>query len=395
MQILWIFSFSLLAVYMLRILTFLAGWHRTARKKHVRQGHPAVSVVIAVRNEEENLGLLMEDLVRQDYPRDAVEIIVVDDHSDDSTPELAGNYRDKHSGIRTMSLDENETGKKAALHKGIQAASHQLILSVDGDCRADSRWVAEMIAGFSDPKTKLVIGGVIFEPDRRTFPAMQSLEHFSLTAVSAGAAGLDNPILCSGANLAFYREDYLEFSEEVVKASVSGDDIFLMLWLKKKYPGSAVFSASPHSAIRTRPSGNLSSFTRQRLRWTSKSPHYRDPGIIGTALVVFGMNAVLLVLLLTLLLAFLRRNPGAGSWNNGLLLLFGILLAGKAAADILLLLPVLKHYGKIRLLWFFLPLEIVYFMYVSLTGIAGPFLPLLWKGRNIPARQKKASLGKG
>jgi cellulose synthase/poly-beta-1,6-N-acetylglucosamine synthase-like glycosyltransferase len=394
MQILWIASLSLLLVYILRLLSLLAGWYRTLRRDEKGQAEfPGVSIVIPVRNEEENLPLLAGDLLRQDYPPGSVEIIIVDDHSDDRSAEIVLGLGDRHSGIRLISLGEEERGKNAALLKGVQNASNRIILFTDGDCRAEPGWLAGMLAGFADPEVKLVVGGIIIEPDLKTFHAIQSLEHFSLTAVTAGSAGLGNPVLCSGANLACYREDYLEFSAKEEKVSESGDDVFLMLWLKRRYPGSVRYSASGASVIRTRPEQDPGSLARQRLRWASKSPHYRDSGIIGTALLVFAVNTLLTAVLLTLLLALL---PGIRlPVPSELLLLFGVLLAGKAVADLILLFPVLKYYGKTHLLRLFLPLEIVYFMYLTLTGIFGPLLPMLWKGRTIQAEQRNAFLGKG
>jgi cellulose synthase/poly-beta-1,6-N-acetylglucosamine synthase-like glycosyltransferase len=402
MQILWIVCLSLLLVYILWLLSLLAGWYRSLRRDGKDASRPpdeekgalipAVSIVIPVRNEEANLPLLAGDLLKQDYPPGSLEILIVDDHSEDRTVDIVLGLREGHPGIRLISLGK-EQGKNAALLKGVENASNGIILFTDGDCRAGPGWVAGMTAGFSDPGLRMVVGGLIIEPDRMVFHAMQSLELFSITSVTAGSAGLGKPVLCSGANLACYREDYLEFSAKEEKVSESGDDVFLMLWLKRKYPGSVRYSASDTSVIRTAPAPDPGSFIRQRLRWASKSLHYRDAGIIGTALLVFAVNALLSAVLLVLLLALLpgTRLPGP----TELLLLFGVLLAGKAVADLILLFPVLKQYSKTHLLGFFLPLEIVYFMYVSLTGILGPFLPMLWKGRTVPAIQRNTFLGSG
>jgi len=389
MLFLWIISLSLLGLYVLRIVTYVYGWFRTGRLQVIPEKFMSVSIVIPVRDEGSHIDLLLADLVEQDYPPEFLEIILVDDHSGDNTRAKIKSCLEKHQGLRLIPLGSSETGKKAALEKGISASIHTLILNTDGDCRASKSWVSEMVAGFSDPEVKMIIGGVVFEPDKGVFRSMQSLEYFSLTASSAGSAGMNAPILCSGANLAYYREDYLEFIAEQEKVSESGDDIFLLLWLKKRYPGSIRFSRSVGSAIRTLPSGSLSSLLTQRIRWTSKSRYYRDFDIVSTALLVFGLNA----LLLAILLVFLLAPVFTGIWNAHLLLIFGILLFCKSFADLLILVPVLRHYHKTRLLRYFVPLEIIYLVYVSLAGLIGQFLSFSWKGRKITITAQNGSIG--
>jgi biofilm PGA synthesis N-glycosyltransferase PgaC len=409
MNLIWIISMGLLLAYILRILSYRYGWRRVTGNPADGEECPGITLVIPVRDEEGTIGPLLSDLAGQDYPEERLEIILVDDHSGDKTPEIIRSFCSVHPGFRFMALNASESGKKAALEKGIRVARHRLILNTDGDCRVPSKWVRQMVAGFSGPQVRMVAGAVIYEPDRGIFHAMQSLESFSLTAVSGGSAGLDNPVLCSAANLAYYREDYLRFTGEHEKVSESGDDVFLMLWLKRKFPGSVRFSTSPGAAIRTRPVPDLPSFFRQRMRWSSKALHYHDANAVGTAMLVLALNLLLLALL-TALLALLLTPPLARilnsvpglvpgdtwksglipgvAWKPGLLRLFGVILLGKSLADLLLLVPVLRHYGKMRLLLYFLPLQMIYFMYVSLAGVLGQFLSLSWKGRKVRVHRR-------
>ncbi len=396
MNLLWIISLGLLLAYILRILSFRYGWRRVTGNPDKGKECPGVTLVVPVRDEEGNIGLLLGDLAGQDYPEDRLEFILVDDHSGDRTPEIIRSFCRDHPGFRFMALNPSESGKKAALEKGIRAAGHRLVLNTDGDCRVPSGWVRQMVEGFSGPEVRMVAGTVIYEPDRGIFHAMQSLESFSLTAVSSSSAGLNDPVLCSAANLAYYREDYLRFIGEHKKVSESGDDVFLMLWLKRKYPGSIRFSSSPGSAVRTRPASDLPSFFRQRMRWSSKTRHFRDAGAAGTAMLVLALNLLLLALLLALLANLIFTSghgltPG-GTWQPGLLGLFGVILLGKSLADLLLLFPVLRHYRKTRLLLYFLPLQMIYFMYVSLAGVLGQFLTLSWKGRNVRVHRRNKTV---
>jgi cellulose synthase/poly-beta-1,6-N-acetylglucosamine synthase-like glycosyltransferase len=75
--------FSLYAVFMLYFLSGLIRLRKTPLQKNFKE--PTVSVVIAARNEEENIGNLLEDLIHQTYPREKLQIIIADDRSTDKT----------------------------------------------------------------------------------------------------------------------------------------------------------------------------------------------------------------------------------------------------------------------------------------------------------------------
>jgi hypothetical protein len=217
----------------------------------------------------------------------------------------------------------------------------------------------------------MVAGPVILDPDSGWFRAMQSLEFLSLIGVSAGAAGLSSPIMCNAANLAYLKEDFYRYLKTGEPGSASGDDMFLMLWLKKMHPGCIRYITSPGAVIRTLPCNNLYTLMMQRFRWVSKSRFYRDFHLNSTALLVFLTNACML--LVAVLCFFSAR------WIT----LFVMLLMVKCAIDMLFMDKVLKYFGKRKLLLLVLPHELIYFMYVSVVGIAGQLIPYTWKGRNI------------
>src|SRR4030095_628611 len=86
----------------------------------------SVSIIIPARNEENNIANLLEALQRQDYPKTLLEIIVVDDHSTDSTAETVKRFPD----VTLLKLKEDDINsyKKKAIENGIAAASGELII---------------------------------------------------------------------------------------------------------------------------------------------------------------------------------------------------------------------------------------------------------------------------
>jgi glycosyltransferase involved in cell wall biosynthesis len=359
--------------YLIRMLTYLIGWNRIIRLDihHSDTTGTGASIVIPVRNEAQHLGLLLSDLQGQSFPGDRFEIIVVDDHSTDQTKELVQSQTAGNPAIRLLELGEGEYGKKSAIRKGVSAARHEVIVSTDGDCRVPSEWLGRMMGALGGEGIRMVSGPVMISPDKTGFHAMQSLEFFSLTGVTAGSAGWGSPILCNAANLAYRREDFFRFLESGDPGTASGDDMFLMLWLKKKYPGSIRHITSAGAVIRTYPAGSPMAFFMQRLRWASKNRFYQDLHINSTAILIFLVHACLLGLAVGSLLS--------ARW----IVLFVTGLTIKSFMDIIFLNSVLKYYGKRSLLCWFLPLELIYFVYVSGVGIASQLVPYSWKGRNI------------
>ncbi len=100
-----------------------------------RSDWPAVSVLVAAKDEEENIARCIQSVLMQDYPD--FELIVIDDRSDDSTAEIAARTADQDSRVtlvRIEHLPEGWAGKNHAMHTGIQHARGEWLCMIDADC---------------------------------------------------------------------------------------------------------------------------------------------------------------------------------------------------------------------------------------------------------------------
>jgi cellulose synthase/poly-beta-1,6-N-acetylglucosamine synthase-like glycosyltransferase len=372
MMAIWIYVTVIGLLYFLLIAFILYGWIRTEPfiSKEIND-KPFVSIIIPVRNESSGLCGLLSDLGKQDYPYERFEIIIADDHSE-GLPENAISEISHTNKIRILHLDTFEKGKKAALMKALQVAESELVLTTDADCRLQSGWISEMAGYFSSGKVKLMFGNVRLSESRKIMNWFQSLEFLSLVVSGEGMAGAGHPILCNAANMGFEKSTYLQFlREEGDHLPVSGDDVIFLLWLKKKYPGKIGFVKSLNARVETSPARNMKEFIQQRLRWTSKSRHYRDFMMIITSLIVYFTSMSLLILMAGSIFSMVMMKS-----------FFGLFLL-KCTTDFILLFIVTGFYQNRYLLTIFFPLEIIYFIYISIIGLTGNLIGFTWKGRKI------------
>lgn len=100
------------------------GWAVT------RTDYPTISVLIPVLNEARYLPHCLDSIFTQNYPPDLVEVLVIDGGSTDNTREIVASYRHRYPNLRL--LINPSGGIAAALNLGIQAASGEIIVRVDG-----------------------------------------------------------------------------------------------------------------------------------------------------------------------------------------------------------------------------------------------------------------------
>jgi biofilm PGA synthesis N-glycosyltransferase PgaC len=328
------------------------------------QEAPAVSVIIAFRNEVQRLPLLLHALNLQEYPK--AEFIFVNDHSSDKSEVLI--LQAKDSRVRLIELQE-ASGKKAAVEAGIKAAKGEIILTTDADCEMGSQWISKMILPFSNPEVLMVSGPVMFKQENSFFQRWMKLEFISLVASGGASMALNKPNMCNGANLA-YRKSV--FQARFLKSEVpSGEDIFLMLALHKEKKGSLKFNKHKQAMVSTFAPSNLKSFIQQRIRWASKASAYSSIRLKAEAFFI-GTYHLLLISLLFMAIVY--------PWLWG----FAVtLLLVKMLNDYLFFKKTLPFFDASHLLKRFLLSELLHLIYIPFFAVLGLIGTYEWKERRI------------
>jgi hypothetical protein len=335
---------------------------------------PHFSVLIAARNEAENLPQLLRDLAAQTLPAAQFEVLIADDHSTDDTAALVtAAAQATVFTLRLIAMPTGATGKKAALLAAQQAARAPWLVCTDADCRPGPGWLAAYAALLAQqPETNFISGPVLLTGPDTWFMTLMGLEFAGLVGVGAACLARQSPTMCNGANLAYRRTAFEAVNGFADHAHLaSGDDEFLLHSIHARFPGTARFLFDAAAIVRTAAPPTLRALLRQRVRWASKWAHYRSAAPQRLALLVLGANVALAVGVVAAL-----NWPGLWSWVAGAAVL-------KLGGDVRLLLPVLTFLGRRRWLAGLLPLQLLYAPYALAVGLAGRRGGYEWKGRAV------------
>lgn len=348
---------------------------------HANAATPHVSVIVAARNEAENILALLEALARQDYPASRHEIIIVDDASEDDTAALATGWikarsADRMRLLHSVGREAVTSPKKHALAQGITAASGEILLFTDADCQPPPEWISTLIAFFR-PEVGMVIGYSPYElPQPRTLgERLLALESLSLASLAAGTAGWGRPATCTGRNLGYRKTLWSELGGfNAIARFISGDDDLFLKMVVQHSRWRVAYALAPQAVVPTRLLTSTGSFFRQRLRHASKGFYYGWRMTTILALAWF-FN----LLLLASLAGTLFGRAALWPW---------FCLSLKAAGELVLLLRFAQPMQRLQTLALFPLAEMLHILYLLLFGALGPLTRIRWKEKRGSARPR-------
>lgn len=328
-----------------------------------------VSVLIAARNEANNIERLLQSLERQTFPKELFEVIIVDDHSEDDTRKIIADFIENNREINIELLAAEGVGKKNAISQALHNADNEYIIVTDADCELNTQWIESIVAFYQKSGAKMILAPVLLSPAENLFEKMQVLEHLSLIGSTAGSAAIGFPVMCNGANMAYERDAALEVEKQRHDFDIpSGDDMFLLEQFVKNYGSKNVrFLLNKAAIVKTKTCKTIKEFFRQRRRWVSKSKAYTNWKIILTALIVFLFN-------LSVISLFISAFFIPALWS--LYILFTLL---KFFIDFPILKNITNFMNQRNLMKWMLPLEFIYPFYVVFTAVSGMILNVKWK----------------
>lgn len=236
----------------------------------VSTGETKVSIIVPVRNEEKNIRNLLDSLLKVNYPSGLLEIIIVDDESDDDTAKIAEEYLSKHKFIRLVGVEKNSSipeGKARALDTGIKSATGEIIFITDADCLVPPEWVRSHLK-YYDQKINMVCGFTSVSGSKQ-FEIAQNSDLIYLLGIASGTTNLGLPISCIGNNLSFRKSAYIAVGGYEKNPCSVNEDFYLLKAFNKFSPKSIIFPLEPGFLVLTKPQKNLAEFLTQKKRWGS------------------------------------------------------------------------------------------------------------------------------
>lgn len=357
--------FIIIVFILLMLVAYLYdSWQNMPEYNEILSTDVKVSIVIAFRNEASNLPSLLNDLNKLSYPVDLLDVILVNDHSDDESLSIAQNTELKFSK-QILSLADGVEGKKSAINLGVKNSDSELIITTDADCNVQLNWVNVIANFYKSTNSKLIAGPVAMKSDNSLWQNMQQIEFASLIGSGGVFIEKGNPVMCNAANMAFNRLTYNEFNANN-DASVSGDDVFLMHHIHAKYPSKVRFLKSTEASVLTNGLNDFGSFIQQRLRWAGKWKHYKDKNTKVMAFAIWGLNFAFILAPFLIPVYY-----------------FMVLFVVKSLLEFWFLKKVMDLSLQKIQISAFLCLLIFYPIYVVVFGAISGRLKYNWKGRNV------------
>ncbi len=352
-----------------------------------KQFETFITIVIPARNEEENIGGLLDSIKKQTYPLHLFEVIVVDDFSTDNTKLVIQSYVNpqiKYVSLKDYVSSENSINsfKKKAIEIGISLSKGELIVTTDADCVVNENWLSVIASFYELHRPDMIVMPVVIEECNTPVQIFQSLDFMSLQGVTGAAVFRQLHGMCNGANLAYKKSAFEEVGGfEGIDHIASGDDMLLLQKFAFRNKNGIKYLKSQKAIVRTKPVNSINAFIQQRIRWASKADKYPDKSLFPVLLIVYLLNCFFLLLLMGSLFYKNEFQLFSLSFTLGNLLLFSV--AVKVVSELIFLFPVSSFFNKAKLLVVFPLYQPAHILYVIIAGWLGKFGKYHWKERKV------------
>ncbi len=353
----------LAAMYLSLQLYYLFQWRKVPAVVVPESYTPStgITIIVVARNEGLTIEYCIQSLQRQHYPTELFEIIVINDRSTDDTSLIV--TRLKNDQLQLFELAEfpgfihPPAFKKSGIELGVHKSKHELIVVTDADCTHHPDWLRTISFVQQQTGSVFLTAPLQFSNHLKLLMKMQQMEAMTLTIVSCAGIRSGLHDIANGANMAFSKNAFVAAGGYQGNYEyASGDDMFLVEKMRANFPTGITFIKSKTAFVYTSLKTNWNSLIQQRVRWAGKNKGLKSP-VINLIWVLVGIYHIAIILLF----AFSLYNPI-------LWIPFFILLVTKWISDYVVLHAAALFFDKQPLLQSFIPLQIIYLVYVIRLG---------------------------
>src|SRR5665213_1181310 len=171
--------------------------------------YPLCTVLVCARDEERNIEQCLASLDAINYPKERLEVLIVDDKSTDRTPEILQEWKARMPNLTVLRTGEevlNLRGKVNALTQGMDAARGEFVMITDADSRVLPNWVREYLK-YYDANTGMVASITLLE-QKRFLDGIQSIDWSYLLGLAMASANINIPLSVIGNKISVRRAAY-------------------------------------------------------------------------------------------------------------------------------------------------------------------------------------------
>ncbi|MGB0869188.1 MAG: glycosyltransferase [Flavobacteriales bacterium] len=241
-----------------------------------------ISVIVAAKNEAENLKKYLPYVLEQDYNN--FEVIVVNDGSWDQTQNVLEAFEIQYPHLKLCRTYDDEhqshfSGKKLALTIGIKAAKYDQLLFTDADCMPISKhWIRNASQYIVKDDLTVLLGS--YMKTNGLLNACIRFETLKIALTYAGFAAQNNAYMSVGRNFAYKKSTFFDvngFSKYLYVPS-GDDDLFIQECKKANKSVGVLFSKSTKTV--SEPKETFKQWYRQKRRHVSTSSYYPKQTLI-------------------------------------------------------------------------------------------------------------------
>lgn len=373
------YPFLFLGLYfeVFMLLTFLSAPAKERRLRMPGTNTPRIAIIVPCWNEQDTIGGTVASLLALDYPKDKLEIILVNDGSTDNTKEVMDSYAD-HPQITVIHKENG--GKHTAINRGIEVAHDaEFVGCLDADSFVAPDALREMISCFENPKVAAATPAMsVFQP-KNLLEQMQNAEYI-IGIAARHALSAVNGIYVTPGPFSFYRRSVIEELGGFRHAHQAED---MEMALRIQRAGYEIENA-PRSRVYTKVPRSVPKLVKQRTRWTTGflrnvMTDYRDLvgnpkfGTLGLLVLPLGFVAIVggAFLFFVALLSLITHSVEAYMLTEGVPLSYTLL-------------------PRFSIEWFYLPATFLLLMSIVVIVLS---VSLLLIGRHVSNTPAKVVLG--
>lgn len=262
--------------YILVIFGRASLFHSTKPTKVQGENYEGVTVVIAARNEKDNLAKLIPIICNQNYPN--FDVMVINDRSNDGSKGLLEELMSEHPKLRTVTVKytpEHVTSKKYALTLGIKVVKNDVLLLTDADCIPQSEdWIQLMTAPVRNHGKSFALGISPYRIKKGLLNHWIQFETIWTALLYASFTLWKAPFMGVGRNLCYRKSFFMENKAFKGMWQVEGgdDDLFVNKYANSKNTEIVI---DPRSITLSEPKDNWKDYYTQKKRHFHAGKYYK------------------------------------------------------------------------------------------------------------------------